>query len=64
MPKKKEKQFYSYRCAVTDKEYKFTRKAPNPEELISLKAYYDMHPEEDDRPAHIRQGESLGMATS
>lgn len=58
MPKKKERRFYLYRCAVTEKEYKLTREAPNPDELVSLKAYYEMHPEEDDRPIHIKQAES------
>jgi len=49
----KKKIFYKYKCTLSGKEYKCTRKAPNPDELVSLKAYYDLNPEEDDRPANI-----------
>ena len=39
---------------MTDEEYKTTRKAPNPDDLISVNSYYEMHPEMDDRPDHIK----------
>jgi hypothetical protein len=48
--KKKEKLFYRYQCTMTSEEFVTTRQAPMPDELMSVKAYYDMHPEEDDRP--------------
>lgn len=39
---------------MTDEEFKTTRQAPHPDELISLEAYYEMNPEKDDRPEHIK----------
>jgi hypothetical protein len=39
---------------MTEEEYKTTRKAPNPDDLISVSSYYEMNPEEDDRPEHIK----------
>lgn len=40
---------------MTEEEFKTTREAPNPDDLMSVKAYYDMHPEEDDRPEDIKK---------
>lgn len=40
---------------MTNESYKTTREAPRPDELMSVKAYYDMHPEMDDRPEHIKK---------
>tara|TARA_Y100000780_G_scaffold168837_1_gene153950 strand:- start:2085 stop:2231 length:147 start_codon:yes stop_codon:yes gene_type:complete len=39
---------------MTDEEYKTTRKAPNPDDLVSVNAYYELNPEMDDRPDHIK----------
>ena len=55
MPRKKEKQFYIYECSVTNRSFKLTQEAPRPDELICVEAYYEMHPEEDDRPLHERK---------
>ena len=30
-----------------------TKQAPNPDELISIQAYYEMNPEMDDRPEAV-----------
>lgn len=48
--KKKEKVYYRYQCTMTGDEFVTTRQAAQPDELMSVKAYYEMHPEEDDRP--------------
>jgi len=55
MARKKNVQIYRYKCTITEEEYKTTRKAPNPEELISVASFYELNPEEDDRPEHIKK---------
>lgn len=55
MARKKNIQIYRYKCTITEEEYKTTRKAPNPEELISVASFYELNPEEDDRPEHIKK---------
>lgn len=62
MARKKNVQIYRYRCTITDEEYKTTEKADNPDDLISVQAYYEMNPEEDDRPEHIKK--ELGVSDS
>lgn len=54
MAKKHLKQIYRYKCTITDEEFKTTRKVNNPDELVSVNAYYDLHPDMDDRPEHIK----------
>lgn len=53
--RKQHKKIYIYNCPITDEKYKLTREAKNPDDLMSVKAYYDMHAEEDDRPEHIKK---------
>lgn len=53
--RKKEKKIYKYECTITGDQYTLTEKAENPDELMSVKAYYEMHPEKDDRPADIKK---------
>jgi len=48
--KRREKIFYKYQCSLTGKEYKLESKAENPDDLISVAAYYELNPEFDDRP--------------
>ena len=55
MARKKHVQFYFYECQITGEKYKLTKEAKNPDELMSIKAYYELHPEEDDRPEHIKK---------
>ncbi len=56
---KREKITYNYECTLTGEEFVTTAKAPNPKELVSIKAYYELHPEMDDRPTVIKK--KLGL---
>lgn len=51
MKRRREKMTYNYECSLTGEQFVTTAKAANPKELLSVKAYYEMHPENDDRPA-------------
>ncbi|TDJ07660.1 MAG: hypothetical protein E2O68_03165 [Deltaproteobacteria bacterium] len=55
MARKREKKTYKYECSLTGETFKTTRQAPNPDELISIKAYYELNPDKDDRPEKIKQ---------
>ena len=46
---------------MTGEEFKVTRQAPNPNELMSLEAYYQLYPEMDDRPEDIKREASLEL---
>ncbi len=35
---------------MTAEEFVTTKQAPRPDDLMSVKAYYEMHADEDDRP--------------
>jgi hypothetical protein len=61
MKRRREKMTYNYECSLTAEPFVLTAKAPNPKELISVKGFYDMHPEMDDRPAIIKK--KLGLTT-
>ena len=50
MARKKYKKTYDYECSLTGKKFRRTKEVKNPEELISVDAYYELHPENDDRP--------------
>ena len=54
MARKRVEKYYKYTCSLTEETFKVRRKAENSEDLVSLHAYYEMHPAEDDRPEHIR----------
>jgi hypothetical protein len=60
MKRRREKITYNYECTLTAEQYTLTQKAPNPKELVSVKAYYELHPDMDDRPAVIKK--KLGIA--
>lgn len=51
MKRRREKMTYNYECSLTQEAYVLTEKAQNPKELLSIKAYYEMNPDMDDRPA-------------
>ena len=51
--RKKVQKTYRYKCTITDEEFKTTKQASNPEELISVAAFYDLNPDRDDRPKNI-----------
>ncbi len=52
--KKVERQTYDYECSLTGESYTYFKKAANPTELISVKGYYELHPEKDDRPEAVK----------
>jgi len=53
--RKQKKEIFRYDCSLTGETYKTTKKAKTPEDLISVTAYYELHPENDDRPEHIKK---------
>ncbi len=53
--RRKEKKIYTYECSLTGESYKVTAKAEHPDELMSVRAWYEMHPEHDDRPEDIKK---------
>lgn len=55
MKRRREKITYNYECSLTGEGYVTTEKAPHPKDLVSIKAYYDMNPDMDDRPAVIKK---------
>jgi hypothetical protein len=59
--RKREKVTYNYQCTLTNEEFVTTEKAAHPKELLSIKAYYEMNPDMDDRPAIIKK--KLGVPT-
>ncbi len=56
MARKKHIKTYKYSCSITEETYTTTQEAPHPDDLMSISAYYQLNPEEDDRPAHILKG--------
>lgn len=55
MKRRREKMTYNYECSLTGEQFVTTEKAQNPKELLSVKAYYEMNPDMDDRPAVIKK---------
>jgi len=53
--KRREDTVYTYDCTITGEKFKTTAKAPNPAELVSVKAYYELHSDNDDRPEIIKK---------
>ena len=49
------KQFFTYECSISGRSFKRTRKIDNTDELVSVSAYYELQPENDDRPEHIKE---------
>ena len=68
--RKVKKEIYHYQCSITGEGFKTTAKAKNEGDLISVAAYYQLHPELDDRPEHVKKQlaalaeERLAMNTS
>lgn len=54
MSKKKIKKIYKYECNVTGEMFKTTSEAPSPGNLTTVNAYYQLNPEQDDRPTDIK----------
>ncbi len=53
--REKAQKIYKYECSLTGESYKLTEKVDNPNDLVSVNAYYELHPEVDDRPAVIKK---------
>lgn len=53
--RRKEKKIYKYDCSLTGETYKLTAQAENPDELMSVKAWYEMNPEHDDRTEDVKK---------
>ncbi len=62
MKRRREKITYNYTCSLTGEEFVMTEKAKEPKELLSVKAFYEMNPDKDDRPAVIKK--RLGLPLS
>jgi len=60
MKRRREKITYNYECSLTGEQYVTTVKAQHPKELLSIKAFYEMNPDMDDRPAIIKR--KLGIS--
>lgn len=54
MSKKKIKKIYKYECTMTGEAFKTTAEAAHPDELTTVSAYYQLHPELDDRPLEVK----------
>ena len=52
---RREKRTFRYECTITGKSYKRTTAAQSPDDLMSVEAYYEMNPENDDRPAIVKK---------
>jgi hypothetical protein len=59
MKRRREKITYNYECSLTGEQFITTEKAQNPKDLLSIKAYYEMNPDMDDRPLLIKK--KLGL---
>ena len=42
---------------MTAEEFKLTAKAPKPDDLVCVKAYYELNPDKDDRPEVVKKHE-------
>ncbi len=62
MKRRREKITYNYQCSLTGEEFVTTEKAAHPKELLSVKAWYEMNPDQDDRPAVVKK--KLGLPTN
>jgi hypothetical protein len=59
MKRRKERILYNYECTLTGEQFTTTEKATNQKELISVKGYYQLHTDKDDRPALMKM--KLGL---
>ena len=52
---KKEIKYYDYECTLTGEKFRMLKEAPNSSELVSVRGYYELHPEKDDRPEVVKK---------
>lgn len=62
MKRRREKVVYNYECSLTGEQFTLTEKASNPKDLVTVKAYYELNQDMDDRPAVIKK--KLGIETT
>lgn len=55
MKRRREKITYNYECSLTGEQFTTTGKAPHPKDLLTVKAFYEMNPDRDDRPVIIKK---------
>ena len=55
MPRKRYQETYKYKCSLTSETFQLTKKIKDTEDLISVKAWYDLNPEKDDRPELVKR---------
>ncbi len=53
--RRKEKKIYKYECSLSGETYKVTQETKNPDELLSVKAWYEMNADKDDRPEDVKK---------
>ncbi len=53
--RKREQRTYKYECTLTGKEYRLTQKVEKTDELVSVDAFYQLNPDQDDRPVAIKK---------
>jgi hypothetical protein len=52
---KNRKKTYRYECTLTGDTFKRTAETKSVDDLVSVAAYYELNPEEDDRPDVIKK---------
>ena len=55
MARKKNVRIYKYKCSITGEPFKMTSQAPDPDELVSVKAWYELNNDKDDRPEVVKR---------
>lgn len=53
--RRREQIFYDYECSLTGEAFRRTAKIEKTDDLVSVGAWYELHPEKDDRPAHVKK---------
>jgi len=53
--RKRQPTYYTYECTLTGDTFKTTRKVEKTDDLISVKAYYELNQDKDDRPEVIKK---------
>lgn len=58
--KKDKKRIFTYECTLTGERFKRTAEVKNTDNLVCVNAYYELHPDEDDRPLVVKK--QLGIS--
>lgn len=53
--RRRDEKSYNYTCSITGTEVTLKHKAANPDDLVTVAGYYELNPEKDDRPDHIKK---------